>query len=219
MLKIARAEIIFLKIFYALILVDRGFVLCYNENEVILMKTVILNGSPRREGATASIIGYLQDRLPGEIIRVDSYQADISPCIDCRHCMTHPNCALHDQMEQLYRHINEADGIILASPIYFGQLTGSLLSLASRFQYFWTDKDRLSPKKRFGAVVLVDGGMGICEDAFSMGKRLLHLLGVKEVETVYHSGTDNPQRANPLVDEQTIKQLDNTINHAKEFLL
>jgi len=181
------------------------------------MKTVIFNGSPRKTGATSAIVSYLQKNLPEEVIRIDSYTVSASPCIDCRHCRTHNACALQDEMQEIYRLINEADAIILASPIYFGQLTGSLLSLLSRLQYFWTDKNRLFPKKRLGAVVLVDGGMGIFEDALKMGKRLLHLLGVKEIATVYHSGTDNPQNANPLACQQTMEQLNHIITCAKEF--
>ena len=183
------------------------------------MKTVIFNGSPRKEGATATIVSYLQENLPGEVIRIDSYTSSVSPCNDCRHCNTHAECSLQDEMQEIYRHSNEADVIILASPIHFGQLTGSLLGLTSRFQYFWTDRNRLTQKKRLGAVVLVDGGMGICEDAFRMGKRLLHTMGAECVSTVYHSGTDNPHRANPLADKQTMNAVQSMTTQIKEFLL
>lgn len=183
------------------------------------MKTVIFNGSPRKRGATATIVSFLQENLPGEVILVNSYTASVSPCIDCRHCMTHRECAIKDEMQDIYRYINEADVLILASPIYFGQLTGSLLSLLSRLQYFWTDKNRLAPKKRLGAVVLVDGGMGIYKEALSTGKRLLQTMGAEEILSVYHSGTDNPNRANPLADEQTQNALLSFTTKIKEFLL
>ncbi len=183
------------------------------------MKTVIFNGSPRKSGATSAIVSYLQENLPGEVIRIDSYTASVSPCIDCRYCTTHEGCALQDEMQEIYRHSNEADVVILASPIYFGQLTGSLLSLASRLQYFWTDKKRLSPKKRLGAVVLVDGGMGIYEDAFRAGKRLLHTMGAECKHMFYHSGTDNADRANPLENQQTMNELQSMTTQIKEFLL
>ncbi len=183
------------------------------------MKTVIFNGSPRKSGATATIVSYLQENLPGEVIRIDSYTASVSPCIDCRHCNTHNHCALQDEMQEIYPHINEADVIILASPIHFGQLTGSLLSLASRLQYFWTDRNRLTPKKRLGGVVLVDGGMGIYEDALRMGKRLLRTMGAKCDFTVYHSGTDNPQKANPLAETKTLHSIQSMTIQIKEFLL
>lgn len=181
------------------------------------MKMVILNGSPRKKGATASMIEYLQERLQGEVIRIDSYTASVSPCIDCRYCYTHKDCALKDNMLELYHHINEADAIILASPIYFGQLTGSLLSLTSRFQYFWTNQSRIAKKSRFGAVILVDGGMGIFEDALKMGKRLLHLLGIQTIKTIYHSGTDQPELEHPLENEKVRQELNQLIQEIKEF--
>lgn len=178
------------------------------------MKTVIFNGSPRKQGATAAVLSYLRNHLPGEIIQTDSYSNGISPCVDCRFCKTHATCSISDGMQELYRHINEADVLVIASPIYFGQLTGSLLSLASRFQYFWTNPSRITSKQRVGGILLTDGGMGICQDAFAMGKRLLHLLGVQEIHTVFHSGTDRPEKQDPLADPQTLRQIENFLHFA-----
>lgn len=48
------------------------------------MKTLILNGSPRKDGDTAFLINKLISRLYGEYKIVDCYTADIAPCIDCR---------------------------------------------------------------------------------------------------------------------------------------
>lgn len=181
------------------------------------MKTVIFNGSPRKQGATAAVISYLRNHLPGEIIQADSYSADISPCIDCRFCKMHATCSIPDGMQELYRHITEADVLVIASPIYFGQLTGSLLSLASRFQYFWTNPARITSKQRVGGILLTDGGMGVCQDAFAMGKRLLHLLGVQEIQTVFHSGTDRPEKQNPIADPQTLQQIENFLHFAHKM--
>lgn len=96
------------------------------------MKTLIFNGSPRKNGGTATLIKELKSCLPGEVFIVESYRADISPCVDCRYCWTNEKCAIDDEMQNVYRHIDEADNIIIASPIYFGELTGSLLNLMSR---------------------------------------------------------------------------------------
>ena len=47
------------------------------------MKTLILNGSPRVNGDTASLIKELTKKLPGEYKIVNAYQCDVSPCVDC----------------------------------------------------------------------------------------------------------------------------------------
>ena len=80
------------------------------------MKTLIFNGSPRNNGGTATLIKELEKSLAGDVNVISSYKANISPCIDC---------SLDDEMQKVYRLIDEADNIIIASPIYLGELTGS----------------------------------------------------------------------------------------------
>lgn len=176
------------------------------------MKTVILNGSPRKTGGTSAIVSYLQQELPGDMIRIDTYTANVSPCVDCRYCWTNPACAIQDDMQKFYQQMNQADNIILASPIYFGEITGSLLSFASRLQFFWTaqkfrNQPVLQDKTRKGAVILVDGGAGCMEGAFAMGKRLLHIMGADFQKLIYYSGTDQAGRENPLNDPKTVQDL------------
>ena len=62
------------------------------------MKTLILNGSPRPGGDTASLLRLLTEDLTGEHQQVDAYRADISPCVDCRFCWTHSGCAIQKAM-------------------------------------------------------------------------------------------------------------------------
>lgn len=161
------------------------------------MKTLIINGSPRKQGGTALLLAELQQALPGEITAVDTYYANISPCTDCRYCWTHPACAMEDGMRDVYQAIDEADHIVLASPIYFGEVTGSLLQWASRLQYFWASErfrrdglGLLRAKERKGWAILTDGGGGCMETAFAMAKRLLRIMGAPCQELVYFSGAD-----------------------------
>jgi len=159
------------------------------------MQTLIINGSPRKNGGTATLISALKELLHGNIDVIDTYHAGISPCIDCRHCWTKPGCAIDDGMQKAYGLIDHADNIVIASPIYFGELTGPLLSWASRLQYFWVSKKIrkekvISDKLRKGGVLLVDGGEGYMEAALAMAKRLLRLMGAEYKDLVYFSGTD-----------------------------
>ena len=173
------------------------------------MKTIIINGSPRKKGGTAAILSALRSQLQGEIIQIDTYTAKISPCIDCRYCWTHAACAIDDEMQHVYQQINQADTIILASPIYFGEITGSLLNFASRLQFFWTAKHFknqpvLQKKVRKGAVILVDGGEGNKEQALAMGKRLLKIMGAEFQKQIHYSGTDQQGRENPMNDPDIV---------------
>ncbi len=160
------------------------------------MKTLIFNGSPRKNGGTAKMIEELSKQLGGEIDIIYAYRAKITPCVDCRSCWNNDACVIDDDMQRVYRLIDEADNIIIASPIYFAELTGELLSMMSRLQLYWVarefnDKELLTDKPRKGAVLLTDGGAGIFENSLAMGKRLLRIMGAKFVGSVYFSGTDN----------------------------
>ena len=176
------------------------------------MKTLIINGSPRKNGGTSTIVHKLAELLSGETEIIETYSCGVHPCTDCRYCWTHNACVIKDAMQDMYKKIDEADNIVLASPIYFAELTGPLLSWASRLQYFWAARnfrkeEVLRPKDRFGAVILVDGGEGIYENALSMGKRLLKIIRAEYKELIYYSGTDKDKPQNPLEDSETVDKI------------
>lgn len=127
------------------------------------MKTLIINGSPRKKGDSRYLIDQLCNRLTGEKILVNVYEEDIKACIDCRYCWTNRGCAIDDRMQEIYKLLDEVDNVILSSPIYFSELTGELLSFASRFQVFFVervlrDDVEFKLKKKHGALIMTAGG-------------------------------------------------------------
>ena len=64
--------------------------------------------------------------LGGEITQIDAYRCGIAPCVDCRWCWTHAECALHDGMARVFAEMDAADNLVIASPVYFSELTGPL---------------------------------------------------------------------------------------------
>lgn len=161
-------------------------------------KTLILFGSPRRNGNTAALLDILCWELRGEYMLVDAYRADISPCIDCRACRKKPGCAVDDGMGRVYDCIEECDSVVIASPIYFSELTGKLLDVGSRLQtYFCSTVLRGEPapgRSKRGGVILCGGGTGSADKAYSTAKRLLHYMNCDEVypAVVSHSTDSRP---------------------------
>ena len=159
------------------------------------MKTIIFNGSPRPAGDTASLIERLCMRLPGEIVRVDAYRSRIAPCVDCRHCWEQPGCAVQDDMQRLYREIEEADCIVIASPVYFSELTGKLLDVMSRLQMYYCARvfqgRRLITRPKRGAVILVGGGDGAPDRAHETAKMLLRQMNCTAVHPLVCSHNTN----------------------------
>ena len=148
-------------------------------------KTLIFNGSPRKQGDTAALIRALTEGLAGEYRVVDCYRADISPCVDCRACRREKRCVLRDEMQEIYPYIETCDSVVIASPIYYAELTGKLLDVASRFQVYYSarafrnEDPGIRPKK--GGVILAGGGDGDPKRPYATAKILLRQLNVREI--------------------------------------
>ena len=125
-------------------------------------KTLILNGSPRPEGNTAALIAHLRRHLDGEVIELSAFRSGIAPCVDCRGCWTTAKCVVKDKMQVIYD--DDFDNVVIASPVYYGTLPGSVLSVMSRLQpwhaatFFLKQRLQLRPKK--SAAILTAGGKG-----------------------------------------------------------
>lgn len=175
------------------------------------MKTLIFNGSPRKMGDTVSLINILRDRLHGEVKIVDCYRVDVAPCIDCRNCRGSLMCPIDDDMQEIYRYIEDCDNIVIASPIYYSELTGRLLDAASRLQmyfsarFFRNETPHIKPKK--GAVILVGGGNGNPQKAFDTAVCILHTVNACDIHPLVCShNTDNIPAA---MDEIAVGDLQN----------
>lgn len=101
------------------------------------MKTLIFNGSPRKDGDTGSLINKVTNAIKGDYKIVNAYTCNISACIDCRFCWKNQGCVIQDEMQDVYAYIQECDNILIASPIYFSELTGKLLDVGSRLQTYF----------------------------------------------------------------------------------
>ncbi len=123
-------------------------------------KTLILNGSPRPEGNTAALIAELKKHLEGEVIELSAFRSNIAPCVDCRACWTTAKCVVQDEMQIFYE--DDFDNFVIASPVYFGTLPGSVLSVMSRMQPWHVAafflKEPLVQKEKKSAAILTAGG-------------------------------------------------------------
>lgn len=177
------------------------------------MKTLILNGSPRRNGDTVSLINKLTEQLNGEYKIVDAYYSDISACVDCRYCWSNDGCSINDEMTEIYEYIIDCDNVVIASPVYFSQPTGKLLGLCSRFQTYFAAKhfrnQTLSIKPKKGAVIFVGGGDGSSENAYNTACTILHHINVKEVYPLV--GSFNTNELPAAVDAEVLKGIENIV--------
>ncbi len=179
------------------------------------MKTVIINGSPRNNGDTAALISALTEQVGKDVMQFDAYDGSIAPCIDCRACQSSEQCAINDSFNTLLEAINAADIIVIASPVYFSELTGPLLSVASRLQYVWVSdaihhRPVLDKKPRRGIILLTAGGQGSHTKALETATCLLHQMGVETIDSVCSVNTDRTPAEQDEAAKQRIRALFHT---------
>jgi len=142
------------------------------------MKTLIINGSPRPNGDTASLLREFKQHIDAEIIEISAYRDKIAPCVDCRRCWKNLGCVIKDDMEKIYA--DDFDTVVIASPVYMSNLTGPVLSLASRFQIYFAAarilKTPIERRPKKGILMLVGGGDGGAEPAIESAKLIFKMM-------------------------------------------
>ncbi|HBL83525.1 MAG: hypothetical protein A2Y17_00500 [Clostridiales bacterium GWF2_38_85] len=166
------------------------------------MKTLIFNGSPRANGDTTFLISELVSKLKGEVRIVNTYKSKIEPCSDCRYCWEKAGCCIDDEMQSVYKDIIKCDNIVIASPVYFSELTGSLLNVLSRLQCFYANRRFLGIqqiiKEKTGALILCGGGDGEPDKAEETGITLLKMIRARHIKTIFSLKTDTLSAKNDV---------------------
>ena len=100
------------------------------------MKILIINGSPRKNGATALILNefdrLLRRKANVEIQYIHVADIHLNYCIGCGKCYQNGKCVFEDDMENLSLEISKADGIILGSPTYASNISGQMKTMIDR---------------------------------------------------------------------------------------
>lgn len=107
------------------------------------MKVIGINGSPRNNHNTATLLkkaleGAQSNGAETELINL--YDLNYKGCISCFACKlkdgkSYGTCALKDDLNPVLKKIQQADAIILGSPIYFYDITGEMHSFLERLAY------------------------------------------------------------------------------------
>lgn len=102
------------------------------------MKVLAIVGSARREGNTELLTRHALDAVAAEGIDTELILLsglEIGHCTGCLACETQGRCIIEDDLMPIYEKMLEADGIILASPVYFGAASSLIKALMDRTGY------------------------------------------------------------------------------------
>jgi multimeric flavodoxin WrbA len=107
------------------------------------MKVLGIYGSPRKGGNSDQLLDKALEgaRSTGaEIATVYARKLKMSGCIECGGCDKTGTCVVKDDMQLVYPLMEEADVIILASPIFFYGLTSQVKAIIDRTQAMWSKR-------------------------------------------------------------------------------
>ncbi len=102
------------------------------------MKVLMINGSPRKEGNTAIALNEMvkifeREGVETEIVQVGGL--DVRGCVACNYCGSHGKCVHDDIVNEIAAKFEKADGLVVASPVYYASANGTVVSLLDRLFY------------------------------------------------------------------------------------
>lgn len=162
------------------------------------MKILIFMASPHKNSNTGVMVSeFISSFREDEYKIINVYDRHISPCLDCGFCRNSAGiCALHDDMEEIYKDINISDAIVLASPMYFSSFPGPMKNIIDRCQSYWSmsckSKETSAIYRKKGILLLNAGAKW--DNMFihmeTMGKYFFKTIGARLFGSVYASLTD-----------------------------
>ena len=147
------------------------------------MKVLLLNGSPKANGNTSLALAEMQkifaeEDIEAEIIHVG--HLPIRSCIACMKCRETGKCVFDDIVNEVAEKFEQADGLVVGSPVYYASANATLVALLTRLFY----STRFSKAMKVGAGIVV-ARRGGCSAAFDELNKFFTISGMPVASSQY----------------------------------
>ena len=165
------------------------------------MNILVLNGSPRANGNTAAMVNAFVEGASENghtITVVDVCKKKIAGCLACEYCHTKGSgkCIQQDDMQEIYPVLEEAEMIVLASPVYYHSFTGQLQCAINRI--YALDK----PKNLKTAALILSSGSDhvYCGAIYEYQNSFLNYLKLEDmgIYSAYGKQNKSEEKLNEL---------------------
>lgn len=119
-----------------------------------MSKVLLLNGSPRANGCTATALDEMMNVFAAEGVDTELIQVgnkDIRGCIACGRCGELGKCVFDDLVNEVAEKLDKADGLVVGSPVYYGSPNGTMLAFLDRLFY---SSGKVNKHMKVGAAVV-----------------------------------------------------------------
>lgn len=164
------------------------------------LKVLMLNGSPRANGNTSVALKEMEqvfkdNGIETEIILVGN--KDIRGCIACGTCYEKGKCVFNDMVNELALKFEEADGLVVASPVYYASANATLIACLDRLFY----SSHFDKTMKVGASV-VCARRGGCSATFDELNKYFTITGMPIASSQYWNSIYGRQVGEAELDEE-----------------
>jgi len=148
-----------------------------------MAKVLLLNGSPRAKGCTATALQEMIDVFTAEGIETEIIHVgtkDIRGCVACNSCAQLQKCVFEDLVNEVAPKFEAADGLVIGSPVYYASPNGTILSFLDRLFY----STRFSKHMKVGAAV-VSARRGGTTASFDVLNKYFTISGMPVASSTY----------------------------------
>ena len=164
------------------------------------MKVLMLNGSPRVNGNTSIALEEMKNVFEAEGVEVEIVQVGnqaVRGCVACVRCTELGKCVFDDVVNELALKFEEADGLVVASPVYYASANATLIAVLDRLFY----SSKFSKTMKVGASV-VCARRGGCSATFDELNKYFTISGMPIASSQYWNSIHGREQGQADMDEE-----------------
>lgn len=180
------------------------------------MKVLMLNGSPRYNGNTTLACNEMEKVFSEQGIETETVQIgirDIRGCIACGRCFTTGKCIFDDIVNELAEKFEAADGLVVATPVYYASANATVIACLDRLFY----STRFDKTMKVGAAVTVARRAG-CTATFDELNKYFTISGMPVASSYYWNNVHGRETGEAVQDEEGMRTM-RTLARNMAFLM
>lgn len=180
------------------------------------MKVLLLNGSPHAQGNTTLALQEMEKIFKQEGVEVETVLVGnqaVRGCVACYSCGKTGKCVFEDVVNQLAPKFEQADGLVVASPVYYASANATLTAVLDRL--FFSTSFSKTMKVGAGVAVARRGG---CSATFDQLNKYFTISGMPVVSSQYWNCVHGQKPGEAAQDEEGL-QIMRTLARNMVFLM
>ena len=180
------------------------------------MKVLFINGSPRKGGNTSIAIDemvkiFKEEGIESQILEIGNKA--IRGCIACNSCSKTGKCVFDDGVNEAAKIFEQADGLVLATPVYYASANGTIISFLDRL-FCSTSFDKTM---KVGASIAV-ARRGGCSATFDELNKYFTISGMPVASSQYWNSVHGRQKGEATQDLEGLQTM-RTLARNMAFLM